>query len=99
MRPWQGGQQTAVELPPLEATMIDPFFYDRLMHAFTTTNSTPLSRAAAHAANSRPAAQSTGEASTCRAVQEAEAVVAAVLRRERTTQAEPNHPGDHTQSG
>ncbi len=70
--------------------MIDPYFFDRLMHAFTTANSTPLSQSAA---------QSTGEASTCRALREAEAVVAEVLRRERATQAEPNQPADHTQAG
>ncbi len=79
--------------------MIDPFLFDRLMHAFTTANSTPLSQAAAHAADSQSAAQSTGDASTCRALREAEAVVAEVLRRERATQAEPNQPADHTQAG
>jgi hypothetical protein len=78
--------------------VIDPFFLDRLMHAFTTANSTPLSQAAAHAASSQPAAQSAGEASTCRALREAEAVVAEVLRRERTTQAATNQPADHTQA-
>ena len=31
--------------------MIDPFFLDRLMHAFTTAHATPLSMAAAHAAS------------------------------------------------
>jgi hypothetical protein len=79
--------------------MIDPFFFDRLMHAFTTTNATPLSQAAAHAANAQSAAQSSGEAATCRALREAEAVVAEVLRRERTTQAETNQPADRTQDG
>ena len=79
--------------------MIDPFFFDRMMHAFTTANSTPLSQAAAHAASSQPAAQSSGEAPTCRALREAEAVVAEVFRRERATQAETNQPADHTQGG
>ena len=79
--------------------MIDPFFYDRLMHAFTTANSTPLSQAAAHAANANPVTRSAGEALTCQALREAETVVAEALRRERTAQAEPDQPADHIQGG
>lgn len=63
--------------------MIDPFFIDRLLHAFTTANATPISRSAAQAAASQPAAAPTSE--PCRAVREAEAVVAEVLRRDQTT--------------
>jgi hypothetical protein len=70
--------------------MIDPFFYDRLLHAFTTANATPLSQAASHA---------TGDAAACRALREAEEVVAAVFRRERTALAKTDQPADHTQGG
>jgi hypothetical protein len=79
----------ATETQTLEATMIDPFFFDRLMHAFTTTNATPLSQAA----------YPPREATPCRAVREAEAVVAEVLHRERTTQAAPNPADDHAREG
>ncbi len=79
--------------------MIDPFFFDRLMHAFTTANSTPLSQAAAHAATSQPTNASAGEATTCRALREAEAVAAAVLLRERTAQPQSNQADDHSRGG
>lgn len=79
--------------------MIDPFFFDRLMHAFTTANSTPLSQAAEHAANSLRPAHSSGEVSTCRVLREAEAVVAEVLGRERVTQAGTTQPADDIQGG
>jgi hypothetical protein len=68
--------------------MIDPFFFDRLMHAFTTANSTPLSRAAGQAATSRCTPDPAGEASGCRALREAEAVAADALRRDQ-----PMHSG------
>ena len=67
-----------------EGTMIDPFFFDRLMHAFTTGRSTPLSRAAAEAP-SQPAADSPCEASACRALREAEEVAADALRLDQPT--------------
>jgi hypothetical protein len=70
----------------LEATMIDPFFFDRLMHAFTTANSTPLSKAAAQAADDQCVANAAGSTPSCRAVQDAEAVVREILRREQSTQ-------------
>jgi hypothetical protein len=69
----------------LEATMIDPFFFDRLMHAFTTANSTPLSHAAAQAPAGQPPAESTCEATGCRALREAEAVVAEAYLRNQPT--------------
>jgi hypothetical protein len=71
--------------------MIDPFFFDRLMHAFTTTNSTPLSQAAAD----QRTAKATGAAPACRAVREAEAVVAETCLRERTLPAETAEPDNH----
>ena len=74
--------------------MIDPFLYNRLMHVFTTANSTPLSHAA-HAADGQPTEESTGEAPACRALREAEAVVSAMLLRERTAQAGTNQADDH----
>ena len=64
--------------------MIDPFFFDRLMHAFTTGRSTPLSRTAADAAGQSPA-ESTCDATACRALREAEAVAADALRRDQPT--------------
>lgn len=69
--------------------MIDPFFFDRLMHAFTTANATPLNQAAGHVTVDQCTAQAAREVPTCRALQDAEAVVADVLRRERTEQAKP----------
>jgi hypothetical protein len=79
--------------------MIDPFFFDRLMHAFTTANSTPLSQAAEHAATSQRVPASTGEALACRALREAEAVVAAALRREHTAPAESDQADGHAEHG
>jgi hypothetical protein len=76
----------------LEATMIDPFFFDRLMHAFTTANSTPLSKAAAQAADDQCVANAAGSTPSCRAVQDAEAVVADIYLGERTLPAEPAQP-------
>lgn len=75
--------------------MIDPFFFDRLMHAFTTTNSTPLTQAAAHAIPGRCVDRADGQTTTCRALQEAEAVVAEVMHRERTANAATNR-SDHS---
>ena len=72
----------------LEATMIDPFFFDRLMRAFTTANSTPLTRADKHAATSQCTPGSAGEALACRSVWEAEAVAAEAFRS-----AQPMHSG------
>lgn len=63
--------------------MIDPFFFDRLMHAFTTANSTPLSRAAAPPASREHAAEPACEVSPYRALREAEAVAAEALRRDQ----------------
>jgi hypothetical protein len=84
--------------------MIDPFFFDRLMHAFTTANSTPLSHAAEHAAMSKrvaasTVAASTGEASACRALREAEAVVAEAHLRARNLPAETDQPDGHDLPG
>lgn len=73
--------------------MIDPFFIDRLMHAFTTANATPLSHAAAQAATGQPDAAPTSE--PCRAVREAEAVVAEVLRRDQPTCSETPQADSH----
>ena len=67
--------------------MIDPFFLDRLMHAFTTAHATPLSMAAAHAA-SRNVTESVDEPPKCRALREGEEVAAATSRRQETTSAE-----------
>ena len=75
--------------------MLDPFFIDRLMHAFTTAHATPRSHAAAQAEMSQPAAPSTGEAAPCRALREAEAVVAAVLGREHAAQNATTQATDH----
>lgn len=74
--------------------MIDPFFFDRLLHAFTTTNASPLNQAATHAANAQPVRPSPGEAPMARALREAEAVAAAVWPSERTTQMDVNQAGD-----
>ena len=79
--------------------MIDPYFYDRLMHAFTTKNSTPLSRAAAPAATGRPTAETTIAATPCRAVRDAEDVLAAVLLRERRASEETYQLDDHSLPG
>ena len=67
--------------------MIDPFFLDRLMHAFTTAHATPLSMAAAHAA-SRNVTESVDEPPTCRALREAEDVAAAAFSRQEAISAE-----------
>ena len=67
--------------------MIDPFFLDRLMHAFTTAHATPLSMAAAHAA-SRNVTESVDEPPTCRARREAEDVAAAAFSRQEAISAE-----------
>lgn len=67
--------------------MIDPFFFDRLMHAFTTTNATPLSRAAQQAATPSNTLEAGSEEPSCRALQEAESVAAAALSRDRPAQA------------
>lgn len=99
LRTWQGGQRPAEERSTREVIMIDPFFFDRLMHAFTTANSTPLSHAAEHAATSQRAPASTGEASACRALREAEAVAAAELRREHTAPAESDQADGPAESG
>lgn len=74
--------------------MIDPFFFDRLMHAFTTVNATPLSHAA-HAATGERARESTSETTVCRALQEAEAVAAAALLCERMTPPAMNQAHEH----
>lgn len=74
--------------------MIDPFFFDRLMHAFTTAHALPHSHAATHAANAQPVRPSPGEAPMARALREAEAVAAAVWPSERTTQMDVNQAGD-----
>jgi hypothetical protein len=84
---------------PKEAIVIDPFFIDRLMHAFTTAHSTPLSRAAEQAATDQQTAQAAEQAPTCRALREAEAVVAEVLRREQTGQIAGNQPGANNFGG
>jgi guanyl-specific ribonuclease Sa len=79
--------------------MVDPFFFDRLMHAFTTANSTPLNQAAEHAATSQRALASSGEASACRALREAEAVVAEAHLRARNLPAETDQPDGHDLPG
>jgi len=73
--------------------MIDPFFFERLMQAFTTTNATPLGLSAAPTSPGQP----TCDATACRALREAEDVLAAVLLRERTGPAEANPAEDHAQ--
>jgi hypothetical protein len=65
--------------------MINPFFFDRLMHAFTTANSTPLSRAAEPGATTQCTPNAAGEAPACRALRDAEAVAAEALRRNQST--------------
>jgi hypothetical protein len=84
---------------PLEVTMHDPFFFDRLMHAFTTVHSTPLSHAATHAATGRPTAEPTTETARCPALRQAEEVVAAALLQERTVSGGSNQPDDHAIAG
>ena len=74
--------------------MIDPFFLDRLMHAFTTAHATPLSMAAAHAA-SRNVTESVDEPPTCRALREAEDVAAAAFHHQEATSAELPRAGRH----
>lgn len=78
--------------------MLDPFFLDRLMHAFTTAHATPRSHAA-HAECAQPTAELTRVAAPCRALREAEAVVAEVLRREHAAQAKTAQAADHPQGG
>ena len=75
--------------------MIDPYFFDRLMHAFTTTNSTPLSHASGPGAPDQSAPVSPGEAPTSRVVREAEAVVAEVLRRNYSTPSSTSQADGH----
>lgn len=75
--------------------MIDPFFLDRLMHAFTTANATPLAHAAAHAAAQQPIAAFRNAAPICRALREAEDVAAAAFRRQEATSAESPRDDRH----
>lgn len=63
--------------------MIDPFFFDRLMHVFTA-KSPPTNFAAEPGATNRCEPVSPGAAPTCRVIREAEAVVAEVLRRNQS---------------
>ena len=74
--------------------MIDPFFFDRLLHAFTTANASPLNQAATHAANAQTVRPSPEEAPMARALREAEAVAEAVWPSERTKQMGVNQAGD-----
>lgn len=75
-----GRSASCRHVSPLEVTMHDPFFFDRLLHAFTTANSTPLSHAAEHGETGQSAAESSDESSPCRVIREAEAVMAEALR-------------------
>lgn len=89
LRPGQRGSRSAAASSPLEVTMIDPFFCDRLMHAFTTAHATALSQAVAPAC----------EATACRAPQEAEAILEAVQRRERMSPSDTNQVDDPAVDG
>jgi hypothetical protein len=79
--------------------MHDPFFFDRLMHAFTTMNSTPLSHAATSAASGQPTTEPASKATPCRALREAEEVVAAARLRERMASAKTRQPDDRALPG
>ena len=65
--------------------MIDPFFFDRLMHAFTTANAGRTREPAGPVMTDQGTLSGTG-APPCRALKEAEAVVADMLRREHAGQ-------------
>lgn len=67
--------------------MHDPFFFDRLMRAFTYADSTPLSRAAQQMGTPGGTQQPGSDAPTCRALREAEAVAAAALQGDQPTPA------------
>lgn len=61
--------------------MHDPFFFDRLIRAFTNANSTPLSHVTEQDATGQCVPEFSDESSSCRVIREAEAVMAEALRR------------------
>jgi hypothetical protein len=64
----------------LEVIMIDPFFFDRLMRAFTAQPA-PGCHAGEPGATNRCKSEPPGASSTCRVIREAEEIVAEVFRR------------------
>lgn len=75
-------------------TVIDPFFLDRLMHAFTTAHTTPLSQPAEPAHRRGSDTNANVPSPPPRVVAEAAAVVAAALRAGPTTRAAIEATGD-----
>lgn len=74
--------------------MIDPFFFGRLMHAFTAMDVMPDNRAIRQRGTIPGEPKSRDGASTCRVIREAEEVAIATLRQMPTTPEVAIHQSD-----